>query len=102
MFSYSKIIISKIRVKYGETFGEVLLLDKFAFITHDIDEEKVKISKAEIKADGSLGTVKDSSLDEMEKHLAEAKIPKRVFVKEPIFENLRELFGKDVEVLVTY
>lgn len=93
---------AKIRVKYGETFGEVLLLDKFAFITHDIDAEKSQISKAEIKPDGSLGTVKDSSLDEMEKHLAEAKIPKRVFVKEPIFENLRALFGKDVEVLVTY
>lgn len=93
---------AKIRVKYGETFGEVLLLEDEAFITHDIDAEKPKISKAEIKKDGSLGTVKDSSLEEFEKALAEAKVPKKVFVKEPIFENLRNLFGKDVEVLVTY
>ncbi|MBW2963799.1 hypothetical protein KY306_03440 [Candidatus Woesearchaeota archaeon] len=93
---------AKIRVKYGETFGEVLLLDKFAFITHDIDAEKPMISKADIKPDGSLGTVKDSSIDELEKALAETQIPKRVFVKEPIFENLRKLFGKDVEVLVTF
>jgi len=93
---------AKIRVKYGETFGEVLLLDKYAFITHDIDSEKPMISKAEIKPDGSLGTVKDSSIDELEKSLAETQIPKRVFVKEPIFENLRKLFGKDVEVLVTF
>jgi uncharacterized protein (UPF0332 family) len=93
---------AKIRVKYGETFGEVLLLEKYAFITHDIDAEKPKISRADIKPDGSLGTVKDSSLNELEKALAETKIPKRVFVKEPIFENLRGLFGKDVEVLVTY
>lgn len=93
---------AKIRVKYGETFGEVLLLDKVAFITHDIDAEKPQISKADIKDDGSLGTVKDSNLDELEKALAETKVPKRVFVKEPIFENLRGLFGKDVEVLVTF
>lgn len=93
---------AKIRVKYGETFGEVLLLGDVAFITHDIDAEQPKISKAEIKEDGSLGTVKDSSLEEMEKALAETKIPPKVFVKEPIFEKLKDLFGKDVEVLVTY
>ncbi len=93
---------AKIRVKYGETFGEVLLLDKVAFITHDIDAEKPQISRAQIKEDGSLGTVKDSNLEELEKSLAEVKIPKRVFVKEPIFEKLRGLFGKDVEVLVTF
>jgi len=30
------------------------------------------------------------------------KIPPRVFIKEPIFENLKDIFGKDVEILVNY
>ncbi|MFC1801636.1 nucleotidyltransferase domain-containing protein [Nanoarchaeota archaeon] len=93
---------AKIRVKYGETFGEVLLLGKEAFITHDIDSESPQISKAKIKPDGSLGTITDSSLDEMEKALAAVKIPPKVFIKEGIFERLKDVFGKDVEVLVTF
>lgn len=93
---------AKIRVKYGEKYGEVLLLDKVAFITHDVDAEKPKISKAEVRPDGSLGVTKDSSLEEMEKELATTTIPKRTFIKEPIFEKLRDMFGKDVEVLLTY
>ena len=93
---------AKIRVKYGEKYGEVLLLDSHAFIVHNIDAEKPQVSKAPIKEDGSLGVTKDSSLEEMEKAVAEKQIPQRVFIKEPIFEKLRELFGKDVEVMINY
>ena len=39
-----------------------------------------------------------------EKDLAAAKIeiPSKVFIKEPIFEDLKRIFGKDVEILVNY
>ncbi len=30
------------------------------------------------------------------------EIPPKVFIKEPIFEDLKRVFGKDVEVLVNY
>jgi uncharacterized protein (UPF0332 family)/predicted nucleotidyltransferase len=90
----------KIRVKYGQKFGEVLLLDDHAFVIHDIDAEKPQVSSAPIKSDGGLGTTKDSSLEEMEKAIAGKKLPSRVFIKEPIFEKLRDLFGKDVEILM--
>lgn len=93
---------AKIRVKHGERFGEVLLLDDTAFIIHDIDNETGEISKAPLNSDGSLGTVQKSSLEELERGLASAKIPKRVFIKQPIFEDLKNLFGKDVEVLINY
>jgi uncharacterized protein (UPF0332 family)/predicted nucleotidyltransferase len=93
---------TKIRVKHGERYGEVILLDKQAFIIHDIDHEDKEISKAKIKEDGSLGTTQKSSLEELEKALANIKIPQKVFIKEPIFENLKDIFGKDVEVLVSY
>ena len=69
-------------------------------IIHDVDKEDKEISKAPVNADGSLGTTEKSSLEEMEKELAKAEIFPKVFVKEPIFENLKDLFGKDVEVLI--
>ncbi len=91
---------AKIRVKHGKQFGEVLLLGKNAFIIHDVDDESKGISKAKIKKDGSLSTVKDSNMDELEEALASVDIPPKVFIKEPIFEDLKDLFGKDVEILV--
>jgi uncharacterized protein (UPF0332 family)/predicted nucleotidyltransferase len=93
---------AKIRVKHGNRFGEVLLLEDTAFIIHDIDHEEKEISKAKINPDGSLGTTQKSSLEDLEKALAKVQIPPKVFIKEPIFENLKDIFGKDVEVLVNY
>ncbi len=93
---------TRIRVKHGENYGEVVLLGDVAFIIHDIDQEEKEISKAKINPDGSLGTPKSSSLEEMEKALAKIELPSKVFIKQPIFEDLKNIFGKDVEVLVTY
>ena len=93
---------TKIRVKHGEKYGEVLLLDKFAFIIHDIDQEEKYISKAAVKADGRLGPVEKSSLEELEHSLAKVEIPAKAFIKEPIFEDLKNVFGKDVEILINY
>ena len=92
----------KIRVKHGKKYGEVILLDKKAFIIHDIDQEEKDISVAEIGNNGSLKKIKSSSLEELEKALAKVEIPSKVFLKEPVFENLREIFGKDVEIMVNY
>ena len=93
---------AKIRVKYGEKFGEVLLLDNVAFIIEDIDAQEKAVQTALLKEDGSLGAVKKSSLEELEKHLASFKLQNRVFIKQPIFEDLKKIFGKDVEVLVSW
>lgn len=93
---------TKIRVKHGNRYGEVLLLNDIAFIIHDIDHEEKEISKAKINPDGSLGTPEPSTLEEFEKHLVKIEIPGKVFIKEPIFEDLKNIFGKDVEVLINY
>ncbi|MBI4453390.1 nucleotidyltransferase domain-containing protein [Candidatus Woesearchaeota archaeon] len=93
---------TKVRVKHGNRYGEVLLLDNTAFIIHDIDHKEKEISKAIIKPDGSLGTIESSNLEELEKHLAKIEILPKVFIKEPIFENLKNIFGKDVEILINY
>jgi len=92
---------TRIRIKHGEQkFGEVTLLGDTAYIVEDIDQAEKQVTKAKINPDGSLGATSKSSLEDMEKDLAEISIPKRVFIKEPIFEDLRKIFGKDVEVQV--
>lgn len=91
---------AKIKVKYGERYGEIILLDKVAFVFHDIDSKEKKIEKAQLNPDGSLGTLEDSSLEDFEKVLATVKMPKRAFIKEPIFEDMKNVFGREVEVLI--
>ncbi|MCK4521276.1 MAG: nucleotidyltransferase domain-containing protein [Nanoarchaeota archaeon] len=93
---------AKIRVKHGKKYGEVILLGNEAYIIHDIDNQEKGLSKAKINPDGSLGPAKQSSLEELEKALSKIDIPHKVFIKEPIFENLKDIFGKDVEVLINY
>ena len=93
---------AKIRVKHGNRYGEVLLMGDKAYIIHDIDHEEKELSKANINAEGGLDTVEKSSLEEMEADLAKVEIPPKVFIKEKIFEDLKRIFGKDVEVLVNY
>ena len=78
----------------------MLLFGKTAFIIHDLDASEKQISKAEINKEGKLVKIKKSSSEELEKALSDEAIPEKVFIKEPIFENLKELFGKDVEVMV--
>lgn len=93
---------AKIRVKHGNKYGEITLLDKQAFIIFDIDNKVgSEITKADINKDGSLGVTEKSNLEEFEHALAKAKLPERAFIKEPIFEDLKRLFGKDVEVLLS-
>ena len=93
---------AKIKIKHGQKYGEVVLLDKIAFIVPDIDAKDQLIEKAKINPDGSLGTREKSSLEEMEKELVKAQFPPKVFIKEPLFEDLKDIFGRDVEVLMGY
>ncbi len=93
---------AKIRVKYGSKYGEVLLLGQHAFVVHDTDAKEKEISRAKVRQNGSLEALEKSSLEEMEKHIASAHIPQRAFIKEPIFEDLKKIFGPEVEILVNY
>ncbi|MFA5796810.1 MAG: nucleotidyltransferase domain-containing protein [Candidatus Woesearchaeota archaeon] len=92
----------KIRVKHGNKFGEVILLDKLAFIIHDIDNEEKEITKATMTSEGNFTNIVASSLEELEQAIAKIEIPEKAFIKEVIFEHLKSIFGKDVEILVNY
>ncbi len=93
---------AKIRIKHGSKFAEITLLESEAFIIRDIDARDGKVEKAVLNKDGSLGTAKNSSLEEFEKALANAKFANRVFIKEPVFEAIKKHFGKEAEVLLNY
>ena len=93
---------AKVRVKYGDKYGEVVLLEKMAFVIHDIDAKELRVERAEIQADGGLGPLVGSSMKELEEALVNQKFPARVFIKDPIFEDLKTIFGRHVEVLLSY
>ncbi|HYD02778.1 MAG TPA: nucleotidyltransferase domain-containing protein [Alphaproteobacteria bacterium] len=93
---------ARIRVKHGNRFGEVILLGKTAFIIHDIDNEDKEISSATVTNDGRLANIKQSNLEELEKAIANTEAVQKSFIKESIFEQLKSIFGKDVEILVNY
>ncbi len=95
---------AKIRFKHGDQFGEALLLDNIAFITTDINAKEKEIAKAKINKQGGLEDIKKSSLEELNEVLSKKTdiIPQKVFIKEKIFEDLRNLFGRDVEILISY
>jgi len=92
---------TKIRVKYGEKFGEITLLGSIAFVIRNLDAPEKIIEKAVVNRDGSLGPLEPSSWEEYEKSLSKVAILPKAFIREPVFESLKKIFGKDVEVLVT-
>ncbi len=93
---------AKIKIKHGDKYGEIILLDDIAFIVRDLDAKDREIEKAPINPDGSLGPSEICSLEEFEKALAKAKFPGKVFIKEAVFDSIKDHFGKDAEVLVNF
>jgi len=93
---------ARVRIKYGNKYGEVLIADKDVYITEDIDAKEKSVQKATLTSDGGIEKVKKSSIEEMEKSLAQAQILPRVFIREKLFEDLKKLFGRDMEILVNY
>ncbi len=92
---------AKIRVKAGDKYGEVLFLQKTVYITNDMTNSKT-IQKARLKDDGSFDAIREATLDEMEEDLSKAfsKSDKSIVLKEKTFEELKKIFGKDVEILL--
>ncbi len=92
----------KVRFKYGkDKMGEAVLLDNKVFITKSV-EDRDKMLVAAMTKDGGLDNPKKTTLEELEKHIAKLGHPKRVFVKEKLFEDLKNLVGEEIEILINY
>ena len=98
---------AKFRVKYGSKFGEVTLLKSDVFILKDIDAQQKVVSRARITEDGGLAAITESTVDEMENAAASQAaathpVAPRTAIKEKLFEDLKKIFGNDVEILINY
>ena len=71
-------------------------------MVEDIDAKEKVLSKANVK-DGRLNNIQKSSMEEFEKFTKENKIPSnKLFIKEKLIEDLKGIFGKDIEIMVGY
>ncbi len=93
---------ARVRFKYGDKYGETIILENIAYVINDIDAQEKEVSKAKIKADGSFSDLEKSNMEEVEKEIMKITMPKKVFIKEKTFESLKNIFGKDIEILVNY
>lgn len=89
---------AKIKFKHGNKFGELLLLKDVAFIVENVASKEKNIKKAAI-IDGRLKDVKKSDIIEMDKALVDTEIPKVLSVKETLFDDLKKIIGKDIEII---
>ena len=93
---------ARIRVKYGNKYGEVIVIDKDVYIIEDIDAKEKSVQKASLTSEGGIEKIKKSSPEEMEKSMAQVQILPRVFIREKLLEDLKKIFGRDLEILVNY
>ncbi len=91
----------RLRIKYSNRYGDVYVFSNKAFIIEDIDAKEKVVSKADLK-DGRLKDISKSSMEEFDKFVKENKTYSRVFVKEKLVEDLKQIFGKDIEIMVGY
>src|SRR3989344_2024066 len=87
----------RIRVKHGDKVGEVYVFDDLVYI---INDEVIK--KAKLNESGELANIKESSKKEFEESSKKFKVPKSIFVKEKLFEELKKIFGNDIEIMFNY
>ncbi|MBS3135165.1 hypothetical protein J4406_02245 [Candidatus Woesearchaeota archaeon] len=91
----------RVRVKYGNKYGDVYIFGNDVFVIEDIDAKEKTVSKANIK-DGRLKDISKSSIEDFEKFTKNVKIHSRVFIKEKLVEDLKGIFGKDIEIMIGY
>ena len=96
-----KFVMGRVRIKYGSRYGDVYIFNNQAFIIEDIDAKEKAVSKADIK-DGRLKDIAKSSMEDFEKFTRENKVYSKVFIKEKLGEDLKQIFGKDIEIMVGY
>jgi len=87
----------KVKFKYENKEGEIYLLEKKAFIIKDLKEKD--ILKCSLHENGNLSNFAKSSFEELEKELKDVK-QQEVYLKEKTVESLKNLIGKEVEILV--
>lgn len=90
----------KIKVKYEDKKGEVILLENKILITKDINSDNKELFVAEVNDKGKIGIAKKIKAEEMEKEFKEIKSKSKLSVDQKLFDALCEIFGKDMEIIL--
>jgi len=92
---------AKIRFKHGNKIAEMILLGETGFIIDNIEERDKLVHQVKIDDKMNIKSMKPSSIEEMDKTIADTMLPSKIFINERIFESLKKNFG-DVEILINY
>lgn len=90
---------SRLRFKYDNKMGEALIMDGTVFVTKDL-EHKDSLLIAKLANDGTLSDIKKTSPEELEKHLSNLVSTKQAFITEKLFEGLKQIVGKEIEIML--
>lgn len=93
---------ARIRVKYGDKYGEIIMLKEKVFIISDIDEPEKEIQTAKLSKEGNLKDIKISNIQELEAAIMNSETSNKKYLKTTFFGDLQSIFGKEVELLVNY
>ncbi len=78
----------------------MLILGTTAFIIHDSGSENKQVSSASVKSNGRIGEATTSSFEALEKAVVATKTIPVPSITEQLFSDLKNIFGKDVELLI--
>ncbi len=94
-----KLDSNKVRFVYGKNkTGELLLLEKVAFLVRDV-VKRDEVEIATIDKDGCLINVKKSSVAEYEKYIKKMKVTPSRVVKPRTLDTLKNIMGEDIGIL---
>jgi len=88
---------SKLRFKYGDKYGEVYIIQDKIFLIRDVKDKEIMMGV--IKNNGEISNLVKSSQEELENELKNIK-PGDIFLKDKTLESLKDLTGKEIEILV--
>jgi predicted nucleotidyltransferase len=89
---------TRIKIKYEDKQGEVIVLEKKIFIIKDLAKDEKEIFVAEYD-ESKIGLAKQSSMNEMDKEINEIKSKKAVTINKNLFKALTDIFGEKLEIL---
>ncbi len=91
---------TKLRIKYGDKFGEVVVLGEQVFIIKDLESEDKTVLKMKLTKFGKLLDKEEISFDAYEEILLNADISQKLPLKLALFDELKAIFGADMEVIL--
>ena len=92
---------SKLRFKHADITGELYLFDKVIFILEDIKEKTPSILKANINENYSITKTEKSTKEDLDDYVSKNLDSNKILtLKEDLFNSLKKIYGKDIEIIL--